>query len=70
MQSRIEVSKEAPRICAPTPLAPATSDCVDIFGLSGLPAEVAILGDSADIPAIRGKTRKGGRETRNRCTGI
>ena len=53
MQSSISASKEVPRICAPTPLAPATSDCVDVFGLSGLPAEVAnILCESAVIATI------------------
>ena len=66
VQSRIAESKEVPRICAPTPLAPATSDCEEIFGLSGLPAHVAmILCESADILAIRTKL-KGGRATRNR----
>ena len=44
MQSHIAVSKEVPRNCAPTPLAPATFECADVLGLSsGLPAEVAIL---------------------------
>ena len=58
MQSRIAVSKEVLRNCAPTPLAPATSDCADVFGLSGLPAEVAIiLYKIADMLAIRTKTQ-------------
>ena len=51
-RSRSAVSKEVPRICVPTPLAPATSGCVDVFGLSGLPAEVSIiLCESAHILA-------------------
>ena len=58
MQSRIAISKEVARICALTPLAPATSDCADVFGLSGLPAEVAIiLCKIADMLAIRTKTQ-------------
>ena len=42
-----------PRFCAPTPLAAATSECVDFFGLSGLSAEVSIiLYESAFIATI------------------
>ena len=50
--SLIAVSKDVPRMCAPTTLALAC--CVDNFGLSGLLPEVAtILSENADIVAIR-----------------
>ena len=67
MQSRIAVSKEVPRNCAPTPLAPATPDCTDVFGLSGLPAEVAISFVKSPTCWPFGRKLKGGRATRNRC---
>ena len=38
--------------------SPATSACVDVFGLSGLPAEVAIILCESDILAIRTKTQR------------
>ena len=67
MQSRIAVSKEVKRISAPTPLAPATSDCVNVFVRSGLPAEVATSSVTALTSWPFGRKLKGGHATRNRC---
>ena len=64
MLSRIAVSREVPRICAPAPLPPATSDCVDIIGLSGLPVAM-ILCALTYWPF--GRKLQAGRALRNRC---
>ena len=60
-------SCDAPRICALTPHVPATSDCVDVFGILVCLRKSRLSSVKALTSWPSGRKLKGGRATRNRC---